>query len=918
MGPFLSHKGRGDAQQRDERRMAELRRASQKGVRPDARRKTGPLRKSPRALAEYRRKRDFGLTPEPAGTPTKRPRAEAGPRFVIQKHAASRLHYDFRLELDGVLKSWAVPKGPSLDPREKRLAVHVEDHPIDYGGFEGVIPKGQYGGGTVLLWDRGTWRPEDGSPDAAYRKGSLKFTLDGEKLHGKWALVRMGGKAAREKHENWLLIKEKDAVAKPGSGAAVVDKNPLSVASGRDMATIAAEADRVWDSRSGERAPTKKTTAKNPAMPEGARKARMPATLKPQLATLVTGAPQGDGWLHEIKLDGYRILARLSGGDVTLMSRNGLDWTRKFPEIAAALGRLKIASAVLDGEIVALAENGQSSFARLQQALSAGDTGALVYYCFDLPYLDGRDLTRVALVERKAALRDLLAGSGDGIVRYADHQDARGPEFFQHACSLALEGIVSKQRDAPYTPGRGRLWLKVKCGNREEFVIIGFSDPGGTRQGFGSLLLGTHDGEGKLRYAGRVGTGFDNALLGTLRKKLDALARKTKPVATLPKGTTIRDVHWVAPELVAEIGYTEWTDDGVLRHPTFIGLGAHKEESEVVREAAQSPAPAAPSAAGKPAGKSASKSAGKSRGKSGAAPDGATAIAGIRLSNAGKLLYPDAGITKLDLARYYEAVAEFALPHLTARPLSLLRCPEGYTGECFFQKHQSAGMPPSIHRIEIAEKAGTETSLYIEDLAGLAGLVQMGVLEIHPWGSTVAHVETPDRLTFDFDPDVGLPWQRVVEGVGALRKLLDTLGLRSFLKTTGGKGLHVVVPVAPRLEWDEAKAFAKAVTDRLVATAPDRYTATLAKKARHGKIFVDYLRNGRGATAVGAYSARARAGATVSTPIAWDELAEGTRSDAFTIRTLPKRLAALRADPWQDFLATKQSITAAMRKAVRG
>lgn len=828
--------------------------------------------KPPRALAEYRRKRDFAQTPEPAGKEAgarlKGSPAEAGLQFVIQKHEATRLHYDFRLELDGVLKSWAVPKGPSLDPGEKRLAVHVEDHPIEYGGFEGVIPEGQYGGGTVLLWDRGTWRPEGASPEAAYRKGSLKFTLDGEKLHGKWALVRMGGRhderrPARDKHENWLLIKERDPVAQPGSGAAVVDENPLSVASGRDMATIATHADRVWDSESGERPKPKKEAAPAVRRPkilaalEGARKARMPATVKPQLATLVTGAPQGDEWLHEIKFDGYRILARLSGGKVRLMSRNGLDWTPKFPETAAALARLKIDNAVIDGEIVALAENGQSSFAGLQQALSEGATGALIYYCFDLPYLDDRDLTGVKLVDRKAALRDLLAGAAEDRIRYTDHQDARGPEFFQQACSLALEGIVSKQRDAPYVAGRSRLWLKVKCANREEFVIIGFSDPGGTRKGFGALLLGYHDGDGTLRYAGRVGTGFGDALLGELRKKLDVLARKAKPVATLPKGTAIRDVHWVAPKLVAEIGFTEWTGDGVLRHPTFIGLRADKAASEVVRETPQSAAIAGKTPAIAPA-----------RADAAARPasNGSPTIAGITLSKPGKVLYDGDGVTKLDLARYYEAVADFALPHLTGRALSLLRCPEGRNGECFFQKHQSAGMPKSIHRIDIDEKAGSETALYIEDLAGLVGLVQMGVLEIHPWGSTITHIETPDRLTFDFDPDVGLPWKRVVEGVLELKKLLDALGLRSFLKTTGGKGLHVVVPVAARLPWDEAKAFTKSVAERLVAAAPDRYTATLSKKARHGRIFVDYLRNGRGATAVGAYSARARAGATVSTP----------------------------------------------------
>jgi bifunctional non-homologous end joining protein LigD len=892
-------------------------RSTKTSVKSPRARGAAPLRHSPRKLAEYRRKRDFSHTPEPSGTTTKTARA-SDLRFVIQKHAATRLHYDFRLELDGVLKSWAIPKGPSLDPGEKRLAVHVEDHPIDYGGFEGVIPKGQYGGGTVLLWDHGTWQPLDEDPVAAYRKGALKFILNGEKLHGKWALIRMGGRAAREKRENWLLIKERDEFAAPGSGSAVVDENPLSVESGRDMATIAAQADRVWDSAQGERkvetaerkaAKDEETKAArkepkparaSPAIP-GARKARMPAKLQPQLATLVTSVPPGEDWLHEIKFDGYRILARLVNDTVTLISRNGLDWTRKFPEIAAALARMKLGNAILDGEIVHLAENGQSSFAGLQHALSTGDTAGLIYYCFDLLYLVDSDLMRAKLIHRKSALRDLLAGSSNGTVRYTDHQDARGPEFFQHACSLLLEGIVSKQREAPYTPGRSRTWLKVKCLNRAEFVIIGFSDPGGTRKGFGSLLLGYYDRDGKLVYAGRVGTGFDHALLGELRKKLDRLERKEKPVASLPKGTAVRDVHWVAPKLVAEIGFTEWTEDGVLRHPTFIGLRADKEAREVVRETPQSPAVAAPA---------------KDAAAHAVAADGSTTVAGIRLTKANKVLYAESGITKLDLARYYAAVADWALPHLANRPLSLVRCPEGYTGECFFQKHESAGMPPSIHRFELAEKAGTETSLYIEDLAGLVGLVQIGVLEIHPWGSTIARVEQPDRLTFDLDPDVGLSWERVVEGAFALRKLLDELGLRSFLKTTGGKGLHVVVPITPRLPWDEAKQFTKVVTEHIVAANPERYTATLAKRARQGKIFIDYLRNGRGATAVGAYSTRARPGATVSTPISWQELENGTRSDAFNIRTVPERLIKQRLDPWKDFLSTKQSITAAIRKRI--
>jgi bifunctional non-homologous end joining protein LigD len=897
------------------------------------RQKTAPLRQATRKLSEYRRKRDFSKTPEPAGAAAKKPHAD-GPSFVIQKHAATRLHYDFRLELDGVLKSWAIPKGPSLDPREKRLAVHVEDHPLDYGGFEGVIPEGQYGGGTVLLWDHGTWQPLDDDPQAALRKGSLKFTLDGEKLHGKWALVRMGGKAAGDKHENWLLIKEKDEVARPGSGAAVVDENPLSVASGRAMETIAAHADRVWDSRAGERPAANKTTATRkpkpakskpataePIAPPGGRKAKLPATPRPQLATLVDSAPHGEGWVHEIKFDGYRILARLARGKVTLISRNGLDWTERFPETAAALATLPADAAVIDGEVVALAANGHSSFAALQQALSEGETGELIYYCFDLLYLGDRDLTALPLVERKATLQRLVADAPKDLVRYSDHQDARGPEFFQHACSLALEGIVSKQRNAPYTPGRSRSWLKIKCGNREEFVIIGFSDPGGSRKGFGSLLLGYHDRDGTLRYAGRVGTGFDHAMLGELRKTLDRLARKTRPVAAMPKSAAVRDVHWVEPKLVAEIGFTEWTEDGVLRHPTFIGLRADKPAREVVRETPQSLAVAGASAeAPKPAkakpAKAASRQTRHAVPASRSTNNGVTTIAGITLSKQDKVLYPESGITKLDLARYYEAVADYALPHLANRPLSLVRCPEGHTGECFFQKHESAGMPASIHHVEIEEKSGTFKTLYIKDLAGLIGLVQIGVLEIHPWGSTVKRVEQPDRLTFDLDPDVGLRWEHIVEGALAVRALLDELGLRSFLKTTGGKGMHVVVPVTPKLPWDEAKQFTKRVTEMLVAAAPERYTATLAKKARQGKIFVDYLRNGRGATAVGAFSTRARAGATVSTPIDWAELEAGTRSDAFTIRNLPDRLAKLRPDPWKDFLTTKQTITAAMRKKV--
>ncbi len=871
-------------------------------------------------LKEYRRKRDFGLTPEPSGAGRATARRGTALSFVIQKHAARRLHYDFRLELDGVLKSWAVPKGPSLDPGEKRLAVHVEDHPLDYGGFEGIIPEGQYGGGTVMLWDRGTWQPE-GQDDAAeaYAKGSLKFTLDGEKLHGKWALVRMGGRAAKERRENWLLIKERDAAAQPSSGAAVTEENPRSVKSGRDMDTIARDEDRVWDVRRGEvaaeprePAPRKIESRKTmrrkvgPAGIERAERAVLPETIRPQLATAATAAPEGDDWLHEIKLDGYRILCRLAGGKAVLLSRNGLDWTARFPELAAALAKLPAKQAIIDGEVVRLEPSGRTSFPGLQQALSDGDTADLVYFAFDLLYLDGYDLTAAPLEARKAALLDWLGPhpiGTRGTIRYGDHHIGSGAEFFHHACSFALEGIVSKRRDAPYRSERSRSWLKIKCGNQDDFVIVGYSNPAGSRTGFGALILGYYDTAGRLRYAGRVGTGFDERLLTKLHRRLTKLATKERPVGPPPKGTSTRDVHWVRPELVAEIRFTEWTRDLVLRQAAFLGLREDKAAREVVLDPGKAvPKPTKPSAA-KP-------------GVAAPAParSGTAVIAGTRLTRAEKVLYPEDGVTKGDLATYYERAAEWALPHLAGRPLSLLRCPEGFTGECFFQKHVSRGMPEAIRHVEMAEADGPKTMLYVEDAAGLVGLVQIGVLEIHPWGSTIERPELPDRLFFDLDPEEGLPWERIVEAALAIKQILADLGLASFAKTTGGKGLHVVVPLTPKLDWDTAKDFTKAAAELLVEAAPDRYTTTLAKKARHGKVFIDYLRNGRGQTAVGAFSTRARAGAPVSTPLSWQEVEAGIRSDAFSTATLPDRLAALKTDPWAGFFDVKQQVSAAVRR----
>jgi bifunctional non-homologous end joining protein LigD len=911
------------------------------------------------ALEEYQRKRDFRKTPEPAGSRRRREAPVAAPlSFVVQKHAARRLHYDFRLELDGVLLSWAIPKGPSLDPGEKRLAVHVEDHPIEYGGFEGVIPKGQYGGGTVLLWDRGTWTPEGPDADAAYKKGSLKFRLDGEKLRGHWALVRMGGKAAREGRENWLLIKERDEEAAPGSDTALVDDNPLSVASGRSMDAIAADRDRIWDSRQGEITPDPPKPQAGWKRPPGARKRAMPEAIAPQLATLAEVPPDGDEWLHEIKHDGYRLLARIENGAARLLTRNRLDWTDKFAALAWALAMLPVQSALIDGEVVVLAADGTTSFAALQDHLSRGDSTGMVYFAFDLLYRDGFDLTGVALEDRKAALAALVAPDAVGVVRFSDHQRGRGPEFFRNACNYELEGIVAKRADRPYRAGRGADWLKIKCHKSDEFIVVGFTDPAGQRHGFGALQLGYYDPQGVLRYAGRCGTGFSDATLTALHERLVAQERPDPP-AVLPKGLPKKGTHWVEPRLVAEIRYANWTADDILRHASFQGLREDKSPHEVVYKvgdgelrpvdppgSGQAPEPPSeagegtPGARGKrsaaparsePDSAAAVADARPARGKPGSAKpkvatpsqpssararDGSITFAGVRLTNPDRVLYPEQDITKLALAEYYAAIADWVLPEIRNRPLSLVRCPEGIGKECFYQKHLSSGVPDALGRVEIPEKSGSETYLVIKDLAGLVAVVQMGVLEIHPWGSTAAKLETPDRITFDFDPDIGLPWERVTEAAIDMREALLGIGLRSFPKTTGGKGLHVVVPVAPKLGWDAVKEFAKWVAERFVAAYPDRFTSNMAKRARSGRIFIDYLRNGRGATAIGPYSPRARAGAPVATPLFWDEVENGVKPDRFTVASVPVRLGSLSSDPWAEMAKLRQSISAKVRREI--
>jgi bifunctional non-homologous end joining protein LigD len=841
-------------------------------------------------LELYRKKRNFQTTPEPAGR-VRRSRSRAA-AFVIQKHAASHLHYDFRLELNGVLLSWAVPKGPSLDPHDRRLAMHVEDHPIEYGDFEGVIPPKQYGSGTVLLWDRGTWQPQ-GDADAAYRQGKLKFELHGEKLRGGWMLVKShGGKYDGDK--SWLLIKENDEYARSGADAHIVETEPDSVASGRSLEAIAADPDRVWHSNKSvaENVRTGRVRRKQPALApgsiDGARSAPLPESVDAELATLVDAVPPGPDWLHELKYDGYRMLCRIEAGKCRLVSRNGKEWTDAFRGIADAAARLPVRSAWIDGEIVVMDEQGRTSFQALQNVLSDGSSAKPICYAFDLLHVNGYDLRGATLVDRKAMLRKII-GEGSAI-RFSDHVEGEGTAFFAKACELGLEGIVSKRADSPYRATRGRDWQKVKCGMRQEFVIGGYTDPQGSRPGFGALLLGVYDGS-ELRYCGKVGTGFNDATLKKLAAQLKQRIVDGSPFANPPTGAEGRRAHWVKPDLVGEVAFTEWTRDATLRHPSFQGLREDKRARDVVRE---QPVHAAP-----------------------AGRDDATGeVAGVAISNGAKLLYPEAGITKLDVARYYAAVGDVLVPHLRDRPLTLVRCPNGWDKPCFYQKHAAESASRYIERIDIRDSGGVKPYMMANSVSAVVALLQMGVLELHPWGSRAPKLGYPDRLVFDFDPDESLGWDRIVDAVTVLRKLLDTLELECFLKTTGGKGLHIVIPLQPTRTWDDAKAFCSAVAELLVRTFPDRYTSKVAKVRREGRIFVDYLRNTEGATAVAPYSARAKSRAPVAMPIDWSALARDVRFDHFNVGNVPALLAKRKHDPWERMPRVRQELTDAMLQQV--
>ncbi len=831
-------------------------------------------------LTKYRAKRDFVITKEPSGSEDTAEKADQL-SFCIQKHDATHLHYDFRLELDGVLKSWAVAKGPSFVPRERRLAVEVEDHPLAYGGFEGIIPKGQYGGGTVMLWDRGTWTPLE-EPHAAFKKGAIKFELHGQKLTGHWTLVRMPPRP-KDRNPNWLLIKEKDAIARL-DGPSLPENDDESVLSGRTLEQIEADANKVWQSgKPEERAQAKEVGRKSKS------KTAVLDFIEPELATPAETPPIGPEWLHEMKLDGYRLLVRVADGKPTLFTRRGLDWTKRFPEIREALTAMA-QDAVIDGEVVVLKPDGTSDFSALQARLAGDGNAEMFFMAFDLLFFDGEDLRAKPLTVRKQRLRSILEPfQKRGRILYTDHVEGAGAVFLNEGCKAGLEGIISKRASSPYKSGRSGDWLKIKCGRGQEFVIGGFVPPSTGRGGIGSLSVGYYQDD-KLVYVGRVGTGFSEAISRDLRRRLNELVNKTSPFAGRLPREAMRGVTWVKAELVAEIAYTGFTSEGSIRHGSFKGLREDKLAKDVVLEqpAAAATVPAAPA---------------KQRAEA--------EVQGVRISHPDRVVDEESGLTKGGLADYYAAVADWILPHLKDRPLSFVRCPEGAGSACFYQRHLPAGIPSDVQPVHLTVKGEEETFLSINDLRGLLALVQFGALELHPWGAPNDHIDHPDRLTFDLDPDEEVSWATVVETAFVVRDRLKKQKLSSFVKTTGGKGLHVVAPLDGGQDWETVKGFAHRFAAHFAEEQPDHFVAVMSKKARKGKIFIDYLRNERSATAVSPYSTRARAGIPVATPLSWTELSSEVDPRGFTATAVMERLKKVKKDPWAGFFTKRGKISLA-------
>jgi bifunctional non-homologous end joining protein LigD len=900
-----------------------------------------------RKLDTYRAKRDFNHTAEPPGNKAvaESPRL----RFVVQKHAARRLHYDFRLELDGVFKSWAVTRGPSLDPADKRLAVEVEDHPLDYGDFEGTIPQGQYGGGTVQLWDRGYWEPHvKGTPGQALASGELKLTLAGERLRGGWVLVRLRNSRSSRK-PSWLLIKQRDESARPGDGVQLEEQD-RSVASGRTMAAIAASQGRgpapfmtaghrggrpnaVWNSnaapdrsaggiasrvnaRVGAKAVTKKRGRAHGRQRARASGGRMPRFIAPALCRLLPRPPEEGGWAHEIKLDGYRLQLRVEDGRAALLTRKGLDWTERFASIARAAEALP--DCMIDGEAVALNSKGVSDFSALQAALSDARESALILFAFDLMFLDGRDLRPLPLGQRKQELQNvlrLLPAANHARLRYLEHFTTAGAAVLESACRLALEGVVSKRLDAPYQSGRTGSWTKSKCRAGHEVVLGGWTSEGTS---LSSLIAGVYR-NGRLVPVGRIGTGFGAAKVRQLMPRLKALASDQNPFSTrtrvpVPSG---RKIHWLKPRLVAEIEFAGWTDGGNIRQAAFKGLREDKPAREVQAEKAASVEDAKLRRSSGVAGRKTTADTRGGRGKPAAGP-----ILGVTISNPDKALWPDAGdgrpVTKREFAEYLAAVGAWLLPHIEGRPCSLVRCPDGIGGQRFFQRH---AMPGQSNLISLVRVSGDRKPyVQVDRIEGLAALAQIAALELHPWNCAPGQPEVPGRLVFDLDPAPDLAFDEVIAAAREMRERLAALGLESFLKTTGGKGLHVVTPVAPSRnrphDWPLAKSFARELCARMAADSPQRYVINMAKRVRTGRIFLDYLRNDRTATAVAPLSPRARAGATVSMPLTWKQARIGLDPTKFTIRTA--RALLERSAAWEGYAESSRSLLPAIEKILGG
>lgn len=889
-----------------------------------------PSTAAARQLARYRAKRDFAVTSEPSGSTAGKHTASSSPEltFVVQKHAATRMHYDFRLAWNGVLKSWAVAKGPSYIPREKRLAVEVEDHPLDYGGFEGTIPKGQYGGGTVMLWDRGTWEPHADVAEGL-KKGSLKFALHGEKLKGNWALVRMAGRAANESKPNWLLIKEHDELERDSDDKPITKEAPDSVASGRTMEAIAKAGNRAGRLNGDQDAAPKLDKPSTPgkrrsdradseALPEAvlAPREKLPSFVPPQLATLAKTPPEGESWIHELKLDGYRILARVEEKRgkwaVQLLTRTGLDWTHRMKPISEAVAALNVKSAMLDGEVVVLGKDGRTSFADLQAAFQDGADGELIYFLFDLLHLDGLNLRALPLVERKVMLAKLLASAPpDGILRLSEHLEGSASTVFRHSCRLGAEGIVSKLARSRYSSGRGSSWLKLKCYHEQELVIGGFTLPSNGSRGVGALLLGYYR-DGKLIYAGRSGTGFTQKLHRMLRDRLETLLRKETPFDEVPASAG-RGARWVKPELVAQISFATWTSDNLVRQAAFKGLREDKPAKSVRREIEDGSQEAEPedkshaSLVHKPKTYAAKRISSTAVAEKNPIP--------IRLTHPDKILDAESGTTKEALAHYYLEVADTMLPYVEGRPLTLVRCIDGTGKSCFYQKHKNDMLPADFGTVEIVDKktGSPEPYITLSTQNALVELAQLGVLELHPWGSRNASIEKPDWIIFDLDPDSAISWKTLAAAATKVRERLKQMGLESFLKTTGGNGLHVVAPIRAENPWPAVKEFAHNLVLAMEKEAPDLYLTRMTKAARKGKIYLDYLRNERGATAIAPYSPRARAGVPVAVPLKWEELKAKERP-RFLLTEFSQWKTRLRNDPWKGILMLGQSLPVASLK----